>query len=464
VLTAWATGLLTPIRPPDAPPLAIDLAPDWRLLAFSAALAVVAAVAFGLAPALRAARTDVTQVMRSSGTYGASAGRTRLQGMLVAGQLATSLVLLVGALLFVNAVRAAGAADPGFSARTLLLAFVTPVPGAEGGPDGAAVGRELQERLSGAPGVQGVSWASAVPLGSGFSRRGMAVEGYRPASGEDMEFPFNVVGPGYFETIGVGLVRGRGFTAVDRTDAAPVVVVNEAFARKFWPGQDPLGRRVSVHGGRGPFAEVVGVARDGRYVSLADAPRPYVYAPALQERSSAVVLHVRTAGDPRAALPAVRAAVAEGAPGWEVQSSRTIEEHVAASLLPQRIAAWVLGALGGLALVLAAVGVYGVVAYAVARRTREIGVRVALGARHGDVVRLVVRQNLGLVKWGVLIGLPLAWGAARLVGSLLLGAGTASPLAFAGGTLFLAGVATLAAWLPARRAARVDPITALRTE
>jgi ABC-type antimicrobial peptide transport system permease subunit len=189
-----------------------------------------------------------------------------------------------------------------------------------------------------------------------------------------------------------------------------------------------------------------------------------VYAPALQERSSAVVLHVRTAGDPRAALPAVRAAVAEGAPGWEVQSSRTIEEHVAASLLPQRIAAWVLGALGGLALVLAAVGVYGVVAYAVARRTREIGVRVALGARHGDVVRLVVRQNLGLVKWGVLIGLPLAWGAARLVGSLLLGAGTASPLAFAGGTLFLAGVATLAAWLPARRAARVDPITALRTE
>jgi predicted permease len=463
VLTAWATRLIGQIQPSASVRLALDVAPDWRVLAFSALLALLAAVAFGLAPALRAARTDVTRVMRSGGTYGASS-RTRLQGALVAAQLATSLVLLVGALLFVNAVRAAGAADPGFSARALLLVDLRRAPGAESGPPAAGVARQVQERLAGAPGVESVSWASAVPFGGGFSRRSMGVEGYRPADGEDMEFPYNVVGPAYFETMGVALARGRGFTAADRAESAPVVVVNEAFARKFWPGQDALGKRVSVRGGRPPFAEVVGVARDGRYRSLTDAPRPYVYIPALQQRDEGLALHVRTAGDPRAVLPAVRRAVAELAPGWELTPERTIEEHVAASLLPQRVASWVLGAFGGLALVLASVGVYGVVAYAAARRTREIGVRVALGASRGDVVRMVVRQNLGLVAWGVGVGLPLAWGAGRLLGSLLLGAGVASPLAFGAGTLFLVGTATLAAWLPARRAARVDPISALRTE
>ena len=345
----------------------------------------------------------------------------------------------------------------------MLLVPVERVPGTTGDTSSARVGRALQERLADAPGVLAVSWADFGPLNLEVSRRGTMVEGYARRPGEDMEFAFNVVGPDYFATLGLPLARGRGITAADRAGAPGVLVVNEAFAHRFWGGSDPLGRRVSFDGGA-TWREVVGVARDAKYQSMTERPREYVYTPALQEDGYGVTLHVRTAGDPRAVRAAVQAAVRDAAPGWEPSVERTLTEQVDASLFPQRAASTVLGVFGILSLLLGAVGVYGVVAYTVARRTREIGVRMALGARAADVVRLVVRQSAVLAAGGLLIGLPLAWGASRLLGGMLLGTAGSVALPFLGAATVLGAAAAAASWVPARRAAGVDAVKALAAE
>jgi predicted permease len=259
----------------------------------------------------------------------------------------------------------------------------------------------------------------------------------------------------------VPLARGRGFTEQDRPGAPGVVVVNEAFARRFWPGADPLGKRLSIEGSDGPYLEVVGVARDGKYLNLAESARPYVFYPQLQNPSG-VTLHVRTSADPRSLTAAVRREVRAVAPTWRAENPRTLEDHIGIALLPQRIASGVLGLFGVTALLLAAVGLYGIVAFAVAQRTREIGIRVALGAGSTDVLRLVIRQGIVLVGIGLLVGIPLAWGAGRLISGFLLGDGPGDPLVFVGAAALLGLVALLATWAPARRAARVDPNVALR--
>ncbi|HEX2188844.1 MAG TPA: ABC transporter permease [Longimicrobiaceae bacterium] len=458
----WATDLLATVELPLPVRLGLDLRPDGRVLAATAAVAAATGLLFGLAPALRASRPDVLGALKGHTGTGGRGRRFDLRSALVVAQVAMSLLLLVGGALFVRALQGAARMDVGFRAEGLLLAALTPPPGAEETADVARVAREVQERAAALPGVVEASWAASVPL-AGVSRRGTTVQGYQPAEGEDMEFPFNVVGPRYFETMGVPVVRGRGITEQDRDGAPGVAVVNETFARRFWPGEDPLGKRVGVRGPEGPLLTVVGVAADGKYGSLTEEPRPYVYLAALQEPSRAV-LHVRTSGHPLRALPALRGVVREAAPGWTLEDPRTMEEQVGAALLPQRLAGRVLGLFGGLALLLAAVGVYGVLAYAVAQRTREFGVRMALGARSGDVLRLVLGRGLVLVGLGLALGLPAAWAAARLLGGFLLGASPSDPAAFMAAPLLLGAVALLASWLPARRATRVSPMTALRSE
>jgi len=462
--TLWAVDLVATVRLPLPVPIRIDLQPDARVLGFSVAVTLATAVLFGLAPALRASRRDVAAVLKGT-TPIDELGRRRvtLRGALVVVQVALSFLLLASALLLVRTLREAATMDPGFRADHMLLADLERPAGGLGEIDPTRLSLAVRDRLAAVPGVRAVTWAAFVPLDVNWARRGASVRGYQPARGEDMEFHFNAVGPGYFGTMGIPLVSGRDFTDADRPGAPGVVIVNESFARRFWPGQNPVGKRVSFRGDGGPFLEVVGVARDGKYRSLAESPLPFVYAAALQE-AHGMVLHVRTVDAPASYIPAIRRAVSEAAPGFMLVRPRTMEQHVGSALLPQRVAGSVLGLFGLVALLLASLGLYGVVAYAVAQRTHEIGVRVALGADRGRVVRFVLRHGMRLSAVGLAVGVPLAWATTRLLSGLLLGGRTGDPAVFATAAAVLAGVALVATYVPARRAARIAPMEALRYE
>ena len=445
-------------------PVSLNLQPDYRVLLFTLVVTLATGVVFGLAPALRASKADVVTALKTDAPAMRFGGRRfSLHGALVVGQIALSTLLLAGALLFLRTLRAAATIDPGFRVDHMLLLEISPRPGEEGRVDPEQIALAARDRIASIPGVSQVSWASNVLLGLEIGRRGLRVEGYRPRDGEDMEYHYSVVGPRYFETMEIPLARGRGFTDLDRRGAPPVVVVNEAFAKKFWGRADPIGKRISISGESGPWLEVVGLARDGKYVSISESSRPFLFYPQLQVPDG-ITLHVRTTDDPRRLLSAVRREVSAAAPTWMIERPRTLEEHIGAALLPQRIAAGILGAFGVVALMLAAVGLYGVVAFAVAQRTREIGIRVALGAQSGEVLALMLRQGMLLAGIGLLVGIPLAIIAARLVSGFLLGAGAADPLVFAGAGLVLAVVTLIASYVPARRAAHVDPMVALRSQ
>ncbi|HSJ09005.1 MAG TPA: FtsX-like permease family protein [Longimicrobiales bacterium] len=278
-----------------------------------------------------------------------------------------------------------------------------------------------------------------------------------------MEVGSNGVGPGYFDVMGIEFVRGRGFTEADRAGAPEVVVVNEAFARRYWPGRDAVGMRVGLNGPDMPLAEVIGVVPDGKYRSLTEEPTPFFYYPLLQRPMPVVTLSVRTAYDATAFAPSLRAELRALAPAMAVPSITTLRSHVGLATLPQRIATVMLAALGGLALLIAGVGLYGVVAYTVAQRTREFGIRSALGAASGDVQRMVVGHALRLAAIGAVVGVALAVAAAVVARSLLL-VSPFDPVAIGGVVLVMAATTGLAAWGPARRAMRVDPLIALRSE
>ena len=461
----WAGRALAAVGTPSQIPMpvALDLTPDARVLWFTLGITLITGFVFGLAPALRASRADVVTSLKSdSPAIGMGGRRFSLQGALVVGQVALSTLLLVGALLFLRALQSATTLDPGFRVDHMLLVDIAPRPGEEAKVDPEQVALSARDRIAAIPGVTHVSWAGNVPLGIDMGRRGLRVEGYRRRDGEDMEFHYSVVGPQYFETMEVPLLRGRGFTDLDRPGSPPVAVVNEAFARRFWGDADPIGKRISISGDNGPWLEVVGLARDGKYVSITESPRPFVYYPQLQVPDG-ITLHVRTTGDPRGLLPAVRREISTVAPTWMIERPRTLEEHIGASLLPQRIAAGILSSFGVVTLLLAAVGLYGVVAFAVAQRTREIGIRVALGAPSGEVMTLMLRQGMTLAGIGLLIGLPLAIAGAKLLSGFLLGVG-ADPLVYAGAAATLVLVTLVASYIPARRASRVDPMLALRSQ
>ncbi|MDP3773877.1 MAG: ABC transporter permease [Gemmatimonadales bacterium] len=462
LLAWWTTGALAAFQPALPVPLSLDLSPDARVLVFGLAVTAIAGFVFGLLPALRATRPDLVPALKDEVTaVGLGGRRYGVRDLLVIAQVSVSMVLLVMAGLFLRSLGNARSLDPGFDPRGVVM--MTSDLSLQGYPQERArtFYAQLLERARALPGVRAASFAESVPLGLGFLRRGVQVEGYEARQGEDLEFGTNTVGPDYFATMGITIVRGRGIIEADNSGAPGVAVVNERFARRFWPGQDAIGKRISNDGEH--WLEVVGVAKDGKYNTLGEEPAPYFYVPALQGGGRDMTLLVRTSGDPRATLGALGQLVKALDRDLPVQTA-TMEEHLGLSLFPLRIAATLLGIFGALGLALAGIGLYGVMAYAVAQRTRELGVRMALGATARDVVRVVVGHGARVVAAGVVLGLAAAFGFARLASSFLFGVGVADPVTFTGIPLLLAAVAVLAGYLPARRATRLDPMAALRSE
>lgn len=465
----WGIESLRAFEPPLSLPLVFHVEMDARVLAFSFVTSLAAGVLFGLAPALRVSRphraglaTALREVM------GADRRRSWLRRAFVVSQVAGSLLLLVATGLLFRTLHHAATADLGFEPERVETVSLDPrVLGVEP-EDGPAFFGALSERLSALPAVRAVSLTSRVPLGIsavlGPSTVALSVPGVEPPPDGTDSPRWRVeharVGPGYFRTMGVRLVAGRGIEEGDRADSLPVAVVNTTLAERLWPGESALGRRLLREDGTG--LTVVGVAAAGRYRFPGEEPTPFVYLPYAQDPTARATLLLATEGPPELVEPAIRRELRAAEPDLPVLSLEPLERAIAISVLPQRMAAAVAGVLGLIGLVLAALGLYGVVAQSVSGRVRELGVRLSLGARHRDLVRMVVGDGMKLAGAGVVAGLVLALLVTRFLESLLFGVGAADPLTFAAVAAFLLGVAFLASWLPARRVAAIDPTVAMR--
>jgi predicted permease len=463
LLAAWGANALMTFKPPVPVPLDIDLSIDWRVLGFTIGVSLLTGVLFGLAPALAASRSDlVTSLKDDSGAVGR--GRGRLRGAFVVVQVALSLLLLIGSGLFLRSLRNASSIDPGFDADNLLIMTMDLQLQGYNEPTGRNFIKSMLERVRALPGVEAASITGELPLGMGVSRRGVTIEGYTPQPGESTEIHSSSISPGYIETLRIPVLRGRSFNEDDRVGSPGVLMINEAFARRYWPGQEAIGKRIQMGDSSSPNLEVIGVVKDGKYVTLGEEATPYFYMNLAQRYEPGPTLVIRTRGNPLDHFSAVRNEIAVLDKSLPLFDVKTMRQHLALALLPARLAGSVLGIFGLVALILAASGIYGVMAYSVAQRTREVGIRMALGARSVDVLSMIVRQGMKLVGIGLGIGLTGAIALTHLMASLLYGISPTDPLTFVAISLLLSAVALLACYLPARRATKVDPSVALRCD
>jgi predicted permease len=463
VLALWANQLL--ISYLQTTPLAsLDLGLDWRVLAFTLLVSVVTGIVFGLAPAVQAARVDIVTSLKSEDAQRAGSRRSRLRTAFVTAQVTMSVVLLVCAGLFIRSLQSANTIDPGFRVDRALTVPINLGLLRYKESDGENFYRNLLARVQAQPGVESASLVRFAQLGLAYAQFQVFVEGRDLKDDEGFSTGFNVVGPNYFKTMETPLLRGRDFSDADRKGAPAVVVINQTLATALWPNEDALGKRVSVSGPKGPFLEVVGIARDGKYRSLGETPHPYIYQPLLQSYDPRMTLVVRTAGEPESVVTPVREQIRVLDPNLPIADVKTLREQVDLSLFPSRVAAWTLGGFGVLALLLAAIGIYGVVSYSVAQRTREIGLRRALGAKESDVLKLVLGEGFFVISIGLALGLLVAFGATRLIAGFLYGVAPTDPLTFVGVPVLLGLIALGACYIPARRATKVDPLVALRYE
>ncbi len=465
LIAVWGRDLLLAFRPPQFFPNGLTLDLDGRVLGFTLAISLITGALFGIAPALQASRPDlVAELKERTGSQAAHrGGRFSLRGALVVTQVALSLISLIGAGLFLRSMQNTQRIDPGFDAKNLLTVGFD--LGAQGLDmvRGRAYHDRLLETIRALPGIRSAALSANPPIGGGIGRT-IFPEGQAPNTGAVGQFATtNSIGRGYFTTLGIPIRRGRDFVETDREGAPRMVIINEAMAKHFWPGQEALGKRFKFFGDES-FAEVVGVAENAKVESLTEDPQPIAYLPEMQAYEPAMVLNVRTEGDPRPLLDTVRRSAQALEPSMPLNNVQTAEDLIAASLWAPRMAAILLSIFGILALVLASVGIYGVMSYAVSQRTREFGIRMALGAQPSDVLTLVLRQGMRLVGLGVAIGLAAALWTTRLAAALLVGVSATDPATFAAIALLLASVAAFASFLPARRATRIDPTIALRYE
>ncbi len=460
----WAVDLLSAWQPPTPLPVRLEAHVDGATLAFTVFASVATGIVFGLLPAFRASRPDLNSALKEGGrSSGGGAAHHRLRAMLVVAEIALAVMLLVGAGLCIKSADRASRTELGFDPRHVLLAGLRVGMNGYTEQTGKILYRRLEQRLAALPGVESVALSSWFPLG--FERgpqHTVSVAGYSPKPGEDYSIPFSIVSPGYFSTMQIRLVDGRDFTALDDERTPGVAIINEAMARRFWPGLNPLGRK--FHAAWRDLT-VVGVAATGKYYSLNEAPRCFFYTPYQQGVWDLNLgLCVRTAGDPSTYGEAVQRAVHQIDPRVEIWAMLPMSGYVKAAYVAPVLASRLLLWMGVVALALAAMGVYGVVAYVVTQRTQEFGVRIALGADTRDVLRLVLMQGMRLAAAGIVLGLVGAFAVTRLLAGFLLGISPSDPVTFGAVVLVLAAVSLLACAVPAFRATRVNPVEALRSE
>jgi predicted permease len=466
-LGAWIGRLIGSIHLSGIP-IRIGFGIDWRLFVYALAAVLFTAVLAALSPALRATRADVNTVLHQGGRADAGGtARHKVRGDLMAAQVAGSLMLLIVAGLFVRSLRAVEHMDLGFDPNQLLNVALDPSVNNYTETQSKEFYRELETRVRALPGVQSASLASLVPIGYTRGKENVYVEGRPTPSGQQAPGIFsNSVDSAYFETMRIPLLLGRAFTDADGETSQRVAIVNETMAQRFWPGENPIGKRFSLTSDAGPFVEIVGVVHNGKYRVLAEDPQPYFYLPLAQSFTPQLVLQIRSALPSESLAPMVQRAILALDSNAPIEQFQTMKESLGGALgyFIFRLGASLAAAMGLLGLILAVVGVYGVVSYAATQRTQELGIRMALGASPRQILTLLLKQGARLVAAGLFFGLTGAWALTRAMTHMLVGVSPSDPLTYLSVAALLSFITLLACWIPARRALRIDPMVALRYE
>ena len=464
LLAVWLVDAMTAFKPPIDVPLPVKLSIDGRVLLFTLIVSALTGVVFGLLPALQSTKPNLAPALKDEASLGGYR-RSWLRNGLVVSQVSLSLVLLICAGLALRGLQRAQTLDPGFKPQQALeISFDLSLQGYDGSRARESK-RRLLERVRALPGVQYAGLSNTMPLSLNTGDSPIYVEGQPEQRGANVPTAMSSsASPGFLPAMGTRLLEGRDFSEQDGESNRGAAIVNETFARLFWPGQSALGKRFSSAGSAGPWIEVVGVIQDGKYFSLSEVAMPFVYFNLNPQSSRDLTLVVRTTSEPQSAMAAIRSEFQQLDAALPLYNVQTMVEHMALPFFPARVAATLLGGFGLLALLLAAIGVFGVMSYAVTQRTREIGIRIALGAQAGGIFKLVVGQGLKLTAMGLGVGLACAFAGTRLMSGFLYGVSALDVITFVGVSSLLALVALLACYIPARRAMKVDPMVALRCD
>jgi len=465
VVAHWTLQAIKRFQPPITIPINLDVGLDGTVLLFALIVSAAAGLFFGLIPALQSTKPDVAPTLKDeTGTGSGRQKRLNLRNGLIVTQVAISMVLLLGAGLFLRSLQSAGDIDLGFGVREGGTIWVMAMGDDMADEEFNVAAQTLTDRALALPGMAQVGFAEILPLGISYQESGFDIPGVDPPEGEEyLSIGYNVVSPTYFDVMDIPIVLGRAFTEMDRADTEPVVVISETAARRYWPDESPIGREIKPTSRDHSF-RVIGVARDTKVWTLGEEYRPYLYYPHAQYGGESLTLVARGNLPEAQIVGQLRQLVEEVDTRLVIMEAKTMSEHLAITLFPPRMAALLLGVFGALALILATTGLYGTVAYSVSRRSREMGIRLSLGADAGSVVAMVLRGAMALVAVGAVVGWVLSLGLAQTVRVFLYGITAMDPVTFIGVPLVLGGVAFVAALIPARRASRVNPVTALKSE
>jgi putative ABC transport system permease protein len=461
VLARWGVALLLAISP-DTLPRADDIRLDTGVAGFTFLVSLLTGIAFGLLPALQVSRPDLNETLKAGGRSGAGSPHQRFRSFLIVGEVALAFVLLIGAGLLLRSFVQLVGIDPGLDPQRIVTMNIKLPSTKYTSLQTAAFFQHVLERVRTLPGVEAVAAVNPLPLSGAHWSTDFTVDGAPPLPpGQDFTAGIRSISPDYFKTLRIALVKGRMLADIDAATAPPVVIINDALARRYFANEDPLGKRI-IH--NRAAREIVGVVKDVKHAALDEEAKPEFYLPMAQSPRDFMTLTVRTSGDPSHMIAAVRGQVWAVDKDQPVSDIRTMERLVADSVSPRRFTLLLLGVFALAGLTLAAVGLYGVMSYMVTQRTQEIGIRMALGAQGRDVLRLVIGQGMVLTLTGLALGLAASFALTRVISSLLYAVSPIDPVTFATVSLVLVGVALLANSIPARRATRVDPLTALRYE